>query len=207
MPQIRHIQSALLYFPFLYVRPPLRPPSNRADPKHHQHFGLGAEEANQSYNHLSSAISAAQWLGLDRLGNDPSGVPMQDLAFCDHPRPLAFELCKRLYHHLSFLDGSTARRQSLARLAQAPGVTALPGHFVDDDLMLDPLPNERPATEVTAATIQRVGSIFATSIRTFLGQSEEGDMRMFSDETQHEGLGYEDIQRCESIPSSAPKRC
>ncbi|KAL8276417.1 hypothetical protein RQP46_011169 [Phenoliferia psychrophenolica] len=178
VPQIRHIQCVLLYFPFLY------------------HFGFSSEDMNQSYHHIASAISSAQWLGLDRLGPDGSGTPLHDPAFTNLSPSLAFELCKRIYHSLSFLDGTTSKRQSLARLTEQPGVTTpLPGNLSDEDLMMDPVPRGRSSEELTAALVPRVGSLFATSIRTFLGQNEEGDARLFSDETQGDGLSWEDIQK------------
>ena len=100
-PQIRQIQSALLSLVVLLPCPFLLTLSLL------QHFGFGTENATQSFHFLPATISSAQLLGLDCLGSDPAGTPMHDLAFCGYPRPLAFELSKRLYHHLCFIDGTS----------------------------------------------------------------------------------------------------
>lgn len=136
-----------------------------------QHFGFGVADSLSALNHLGLAISTAQWLGLDRLGDPRNTGPMDDIAFKGQPRPLALELCKRIYGMMNFLDGTSARRTGQWRLehsATAPHATPLPLNLNDDDLLLDPLPPERPQLEITAATVPIVGSLFALCVRKYM---------------------------------------
>lgn len=67
--------------------------------------------------HLAEAIDTAQWLNLDQL--DPSRVPMHDAAFRKCSPRVAFELCKRFFHMLSFLDGLAWKSPGHWKLAEA----------------------------------------------------------------------------------------
>lgn len=152
----------------------------REEPPHHSNIQLtrcATPKSSQALHHLSTAISTALWLGLDRL--TPSSTPMHDLAFSQYPLSLAYELSKRLFHMLSFLDGCGTRRLGAWRLKHC--TTPLPGNYTDEDLSLEELPPERPVSEVTAGTMSRVGAMFGDAIRMFLGAAAGSD-RMFSDE-------------------------
>lgn len=69
--------------------------------------------------HISNAICTAQWIGLDQLGSDPLNAPVNDLAFSQSSRFVAFEISKRLFHMLSFLDGTSWKYAGQWRLANA----------------------------------------------------------------------------------------
>ncbi|KAM0749396.1 hypothetical protein T439DRAFT_48962 [Meredithblackwellia eburnea MCA 4105] len=194
VPQVRAIISGLLYFPFLY------------------HFGFSAEEGTRAITHLNCAIYCALSLSLHRV-TSPSKVPMSDPAFSSLSPPLAFELVKRLWHHLSFLDGTTGSSLTGFRLCALPGLmkkrvgnyitiadhfTPFPGNYTDEDIMMDPLPKEREVVEVTAATVARVGSMFAFVTRKFVGsvagRRDAGEKRLFSDETRDDDFLDDEVK-------------
>jgi hypothetical protein len=92
----------MLYVPFLF------------------HFGP-ASDGTAAMSHISSALSTLQWLGLDRLTNDYSRVPKDDLALRDLHPIAAFELVKVLVHSFCLLDGTISKRYGLCRLGESLG--------------------------------------------------------------------------------------
>jgi len=84
-----------------------------------QHFGETSEDANIACRHLDSAITTAQWLGLDETDNKPDNLPLDDPVLVGLTPWAAKEVCKRLYHMLSFIDGTIVRRGGRFRLREA----------------------------------------------------------------------------------------
>nr|XP_031861000.1 uncharacterized protein CI109_003360 [Kwoniella shandongensis]KAA5528072.1 hypothetical protein CI109_003360 [Kwoniella shandongensis] len=146
VPQIRHIQAALLYINFLF------------------HFGDSAEKANLALRHLDSAISTAQWLGLDIIGSDSNKAPLLDPAFLHVSPRAAYETSKQLLHMLSFMDGTIYKRAGLWRMDAAVNV-AVPENLNDTDLLHMTFPVERPSDEFTDSSLSILGSSFACVIR------------------------------------------
>ncbi|KAF7983232.1 hypothetical protein HWV62_23528 [Athelia sp. TMB] len=160
VPQIRHIQASLLYVPHLL------------------HFGADDGDRNKGMRHISAAISTAQWLGLDQL--DASRVPMHDNAFRKCSQHMAFELCKRMYHMLSFLDALARKQPGQWKLGEGAGslrasATELPLNLNDDDLFNEAA-QEHPASDFTHATIARIGSLFATHTRKYLKDTVKNEI-------------------------------
>jgi hypothetical protein len=85
-----------------------------------QHLGEPKAQINLAYRHLDSAITTAQWLGLDEI-DDSWMVPVDDPALSKLDPWAATELCKRLYHMLSFTDGTIVRKKQWRRLANRYG--------------------------------------------------------------------------------------
>ncbi|KAK8869441.1 hypothetical protein IAR55_000005 [Kwoniella newhampshirensis] len=151
VPQIRHIQVALLYINYLF------------------HFGDSADKANLALRHLDSAISTAQWIGLDLVNDDPASAPIGDPAFADIPVHAAFETSKQLLHMLSFVDGTIYKRPGLWRLGNAVNVPT-PGNLNDVDVLYDLSPTRRSAADFTDATLAILGGKFASTIRKYTKQ-------------------------------------
>ncbi|WVQ94024.1 hypothetical protein IAU59_001102 [Kwoniella sp. CBS 9459] len=149
-PQIGHIQVSILYIVFLF--------------------------ANLALRHLDSAITTAQWLGLDALDGMSTEKLLQTdpcLAFLTDQARL--ECCKQLYHLLVFLDGTIFRRPGLWRL-QMTELCSLPINSNEDDLAASSTTSERPVTEMTEATLSRIGSAFASAIRKCTHHNDRGRM-------------------------------
>ena len=85
-----------------------------------QHLGEPKGQVNLAYRHLDSAITTAQWLGLDEI-DDSWAVPVDDPALSELDPWAAIELCKRLYHMLSFTDGTIVRKRQWRRLGDRFG--------------------------------------------------------------------------------------
>ncbi|WVQ80906.1 hypothetical protein IAT38_003013 [Cryptococcus sp. DSM 104549] len=149
-PQIRHIQASLLYVNFLF------------------HFGDSAASANVALRHLDSAISTAQWLGLDIMADDPCRAPLNDRAFEDLSPRAALEAAKVLFFMLSMLDGTIYKRPGLWRLGTAlENATAMPRNLNDDDHQYSTDPVGRRSTEFTESSLSIVGGAFGNTIRKF----------------------------------------
>ncbi|KAL7424001.1 hypothetical protein Q5752_001586 [Cryptotrichosporon argae] len=151
VPQIRHIQVALLSIQYFF------------------HFGDSGAQANLALRHLDAAISTAQWLELDLIAGGAGGdagaggvarVPFDDPALAQMDGGAAVELCKRLVHTLSFLDGTIQKRTTLWRLAHV--ATPLPENYAS---LADMALGIRPPHELTEASLSRIGSVFASAIR------------------------------------------
>jgi hypothetical protein len=85
-----------------------------------QHLGEARGEVNLAYRHLDSAITTAQWLGLDEIDENWT-IPLDDPALSRLAHWAAVELCKRLYHMLSFIDGTIVRKKQWRRLGDRLG--------------------------------------------------------------------------------------
>ncbi|KZP18142.1 hypothetical protein FIBSPDRAFT_933606 [Athelia psychrophila] len=178
VPQIRHLQAALLYVPFLL------------------HFGSGDGDRNKGLRHVVEAINTAQWLNLDQL--DLSRVPMHDAAFRKCSPRVAFELCKRWFHMLSFLDGVAWKSPGHWKLAEAAArasATQLPRNLNDEDLDDDDA-QERPFTEVTHASIPRIGSLLALHTRVFVKDLPHGGL-----------MSYENILKSDATLKAVLDQC
>lgn len=85
-----------------------------------QHLGVPKAQINLAYRHLDSAITTAQWLGLDEI-DDSWTAPADDPALSHLDSWAAIELCKRLYHMLSFTDSTIVRKKQWRRLGNRYG--------------------------------------------------------------------------------------
>ncbi|WVQ76159.1 hypothetical protein IAR50_005813 [Cryptococcus sp. DSM 104548] len=115
VPQVRHIQVALLYIYYLF------------------HFGNSPAKANLALRHLDSAITTAQWLSLDILSLEEVPVLLKnDPAMRGLPVEAAMNLAKQLFASLNSLDGTIYKRARVWRLqATSPHSTPPPANLTD----------------------------------------------------------------------------
>lgn len=74
------------------------------------------EDRHLAKRHLTAAITSAESLGLDELGNDASKAPLRDPAFINLSVNVAFEMSKRLYHLVLFTSCTSWKRRKMYRL-------------------------------------------------------------------------------------------
>ncbi|TYJ51826.1 hypothetical protein B9479_007582 [Cryptococcus floricola] len=184
VPQVRHIQVALLYINYLF------------------HFGDSPAKANLALRHLDSAITTAQWLSLDILSPSSAGLPpllKNDPALEGLPTEAAIHLAKQLFAMLNFLDGTIYKRARVWRIqSTASNATQAPANLtdfqsapqyanstsdnVDVTLMAFPGVLPDPDTRVfTESSLAILGSVFANTIR------------QFTKDLSTEEMSYEDI--------------
>lgn len=109
-------QLAIHYVLFLFVSGRIYPFVKLAK-THLQHFGSSAEQNKLALRHVDSAITTAQWLNLDILCPESPVLPVDDLAISGLTMATSIELCKRLIHTLSLIDGTVSSRIGTWRLA------------------------------------------------------------------------------------------
>ncbi|WOO79925.1 uncharacterized protein LOC62_02G003439 [Vanrija pseudolonga] len=144
VPQIRHLQVVVMSLTF------------------HFHFADVNAQGNIALRNVDAAISTCQWLELDILEDDPAALPADDAALVGLSPVQGLELVKRLVHYLCFADGTFQKRLGLWRWCHNLK-TPFPGNYID----LWHLDDERPLTELTSATLPRIGSAFATTIAMY----------------------------------------
>ncbi|WVQ66245.1 uncharacterized protein L199_004424 [Kwoniella botswanensis] len=124
------------------------------------------QQSSVALRHLDSAITTAQWLGLDSLKDSLSFSAADDPAVSVLPPRHKVEICKQLYHLLKFMDGTIFKRPGLWRLASNDGAS-LPSNNDDQDYEHSDRPLEKSITVMTEASLSRIGSTLVNTIRSF----------------------------------------
>ncbi|OCF78041.1 hypothetical protein I204_02047 [Kwoniella mangroviensis CBS 8886] len=124
------------------------------------------QQSSIALRHLDSAITTAQWLGLDSLEDSLSSSAVDDPALSVLQPRHQVEICKQLYHLLKFMDGTIFKRPGLWRLASNDGAF-LPSNNDDQDYEHSDSPSEKPITVMTEASLSRIGSTLVDTIRSF----------------------------------------
>ncbi|WWC95626.1 hypothetical protein V866_002491 [Kwoniella sp. B9012] len=124
------------------------------------------QQSSIALRHLDSAITTAQWLGLDSLKDSLSFSAADDPALSDLQPRHKVEICKQLYHLLKFMDGTIFKRPGLWRLASNDGAS-LPSNNDDQDYEHSDGPSEKSITVMTEASLSRIGSTLVDTIRSF----------------------------------------
>ncbi|TXT09611.1 uncharacterized protein COLE_03545 [Cutaneotrichosporon oleaginosum] len=153
VPQLRHIQCAILYVVTLF------------------HFGDDDDDVKRQnivLRHLDAAVSTLLWLDLDIMTDDWNTAPLDDPALAGLSPHAAHELCKQLAHIVQFMDTTIPRRRSIWRLMNM--TTPIPANRkVPSDVDYPELPTH----VVTPAGLPRSANAFCVTLHKYHNDSAE----------------------------------
>ncbi|BEJ17064.1 hypothetical protein CspHIS471_0604650 [Cutaneotrichosporon sp. HIS471] len=153
IPQVRHIQCAILYVVTLF------------------HFGDDDDDVKRQnivLRHLDAAVSTLLWLDLDIMSDNWNAAPLDDPALAGLSPHAAHELCKQLVHIVQFMDTTIPRRRSIWRLMNI--TTSIPANRKVPSDMDYP---ELPSHVVTPAGLPRSANAFCVALRKYGNDSAE----------------------------------
>lgn len=109
------------------------------------------------YTWLSPAIRLAQLLGLHKLGNDPTVMPVDDPAFPPGRSAIKRETAKRIWSYLLTSDWLCCTHNRFSQITPEGFDTDRPWILIDEDMRPETeVPDERPSMHLTDTSFAQV---------------------------------------------------